>query len=243
VGLASVLFGTGTHRAFAGSVTVDDPRPVAAAIEAIEEATGTVITYEDPPTPFGSATTDVTNEISRVAPTGTFRSLIPKGGMLTFNLPTSATQEATLDSVGNLLRSYNSGRNVATFALVRGSRIAHVVPRNVLGSSGLLEPITPPLDSSIALSAAPRTGVALLQEICDAVSEASGQSIQLGLVPTNALDGQTIAVGPKAEPARALLEKLLVNGTIPLSWELLYDPGLKTYYFNVVPVRAPASHG
>jgi len=108
-----------------------------------------------------------------------------------------------------------------------------VVPRQTRDASDRLIPVTPVLDTRITVAAKPRSAMDLLGEICKAVSLVSGQPVGIGTVPTNALYQQKIEIGANNEPARQVLEKLIVASRMSLSWRLLYDPGLKIYYLNI----------
>jgi hypothetical protein len=228
--------------ALAANVTIEDPRPVAKAIEEIERLTGRPITYEDPPYLHPSTVVDVTEMIRRdpsPAAAGS-RAIIPKGGVLTFALPANPVAADERGAVDAIVRSYNAGQSaVATFAVVHGDKLTHVVPQRAMGPSGRLDPLTPVLDTKITLPAKARTALALLEEICRAISAASRQPVEIGMAPMNGLDRQQIAFGADGEPARLVLEKLVVASAVPLSWRLLYDPGLKTYYMNLPVVRQP----
>jgi hypothetical protein len=238
--LAIALVVAGRGPASAASMTVDDPRPVAKAIEEIEKRSGKPITYEDPPYLYQGATVDVTGAVSRSNEGDGTRTLIPKGGSLTFTLPAGSSADAEISAVEEMVTNYNAGHGAATFSVWRGDNLIQVVPRLALGSSGQPEPVTRVLDSKVTLGAKPRTGLELLDEICHAVSARSGQPVEMGTVPANALSNQQIAIGADDEPARAVLEKLIVSNGAPMSWQLLYDPGLKTYYLNLPIVQKPA---
>jgi hypothetical protein len=218
---------------------VKDPRPVARAVEELELSSGRAVTYEDPPYIFPGATVDVSSQVSRGVSDANSSVLVPKTGTLTFNLPADSSAEAQSAALEKMIDAYNSGENAAIFSVQKGDRLVHVVPREALDASGQLEPVAPALDSRITLEAKPRTGLSLLREICQAASAESGQHVEIATVPANALSNQQIAIGANYEPARAVLEKLIVANPTPLSWQLLYDPGLKTYYLNLHILKRP----
>jgi hypothetical protein len=225
---AAALASAATGWALATTVSVEDPRPVAAALDEIQQASGLPVTYEDPPFVFRTT----------VARAAEDRSLIPRGGTLAFDLPAAATLEATFGAARRMVTSYNAQHGAATFSVVRDANFVHVVPREALGISGLLEPVAPVLDTRITLPAKPRTGLDLLEDICKAVSAADGRRVEIGMVPANALTNQEVDFGASAAPARDVLAELLVANVTPLTWRLLYDPQLKTYYLNV-PLVSP----
>ena len=161
--------------------------------------------------------------------------------MLTFTLPADGSAAAQADALENMVRTYNAGRGAATFSILRGNGLAQVVPRQARGLSGRLQPVTPVLDTKITLKAKPRNALELLREICLAVSAASRQRVEIGMVPANALRNQRITIGASNEPARDVLRRLVLAKVKPLAWRLYYDPGLKTYYLNVPVIRQPSN--
>ena len=215
--------------AFGASVVVSDPRPVAAAIEEIEKLSGRPITYEDPP---------ILNKdyMMPMVEGGDPRLLVPSGRSLRFTLPADASAEQKVAAAQSMVGNYNASHGAATFSVSQDG-LTHVVPRQTMDASGRLMPVTPVLDTRITVAAKPRSAMELLGEICQAVSRISGQPVGIGTVPTNALLQQKIEIGANNEPARQVLEKLIVANRLSLSWRLLYDPGLKTYYLNIPVIR------
>jgi hypothetical protein len=217
--------------AFGASIVVNDPRPVAAAIEEIEKVTGRAITYEDPPFLSKNHMTPMVQGAN--ADTSL---LIPSGGSLRITLPADASPEQVTAAVGRMVGNYNASRGAATFSVTQGG-LTHVVPQQSATLSNQLAPMTPVLDTRITVAAKSRSAMDLLAEICRAVSRVSGQPVGIGTVPTNALLGQRVEIGARNEPARNVLEKLIVASGMTLSWRLLYDPGLKAYYLNIPVIR------
>ena len=217
--------------AFGASVVVSDPRPVAAAIEEIEKLSGRPITYEDPPFLNKDYMTPMVESV-----TGDPGLLVPSGGSLRFTLPADASAEQKVAAAQSMVGNYNASHGAATFSVSQDG-LTHVVPRQTMDASGRLMPVTPVLDTRITMAAKTRSAMELLGEICQAVSLISGQPVGIGTVPTNALFQQKIEIGANNEPARQVLEKLIVANRLSLSWRLLYDPGLKTYYLNIPVIR------
>jgi hypothetical protein len=222
---------TAAAAAFGASVVVSDARPVAAAIDEIEKLSGRPITYEDPPFLNKDYMTPMVEDMS-----GDPRLLVPSGGSLRFTLPADASPEQKVAAAQSMVGNYNASHGAATFSVSQDG-LTHVVPRQTMDASGRLVPVTPVLDTRITVAAKPRSAMDLLGEICQAVSLVSGQSVGIGNVPTNALYQQMIEIGANNEPARQVLEKLIVANRLSLSWRLLYDPGLKTYYLNIPVIR------
>jgi len=217
--------------AFGASIAVSDPRPVAAAIDEIEKVSGRPITYEDPPFQNKYHMTPMVEGGS-----GDPSLLVPRGGDLRFTLPANASAAQAVAAVQSMVGTYNAGHGVATFSVLQDG-LTHVVPRQTLDPSGRLVPVTPVLDTKITLAAKLGSAMELLEEICRAVSAPGGRPVEIGTVPTNALRTRQIEVGAADKPAREVLEKLIAASGMPLSWRLLYDPGLKTYYLNIAVVQ------
>jgi hypothetical protein len=214
---------------FGDSITVNDPRPVAAAIEEIVRVSGKAITYEDPPVLHRQQMVPMVR-----GATDDDSLLIPKGGQLRLTLPADASAGQANAAAQAVVGDYNASRGAATFTVLPDA-LTHVVPRQAANASGRLVPVTPVLDSKITLEAKPRSALALIAEICKAVSAASGQQVGLGTIPANQLR-QQVDFGASNEPARKVLEKVIVaSGATgaPLSWRLLYDPGMKSYFLNI----------
>jgi hypothetical protein len=166
------LMGTflGNAGASPNSLTVQDARPVAKAIQELEKRYGWRITYEDPPYSHSSDMPDVTPSVqegSSVAP-GTSYLTVPKAAILSFPLP--ATNQDELSTVNAVVKIYNESHRGFVFAVVRGPGLLHVVPQKVTGLSGNLEPVKPVLDTVITIEPKERTADALIEEICKKIS-------------------------------------------------------------------------
>lgn len=220
--------------AFGASIVVDDPRPVAAAIEEIEKVSGTPITYEDPPV---LERNHVTPMVQGAIGDGSL--LVPSGGSLRFTLPADASAKQVTAAVETMVAAYNASHGAATFSVLHDG-LMHVVPKQSVNASNRLAAVTPLLDTRITLAAKPRRAMDMLAEICRAVSAASGRALGIATVPTNGLNAR-IDIGAQDEPAREVLAKLVAASGLRLSWRLLYDPGLQAYYLNLpVIAEAPA---
>ncbi|MGH9831067.1 MAG: hypothetical protein ACREDR_48300, partial [Blastocatellia bacterium] len=117
------------------TLTVQDARPVAKAIEELENRYGWQITYEDLPLSHWSymphAAPFVRENVS-IAPV-TNRTSAPEGS-LSFALPSAGQDQAS--AVEALVKTYNASGGGNLFAVVHGVRLLHVVPRKVRGLSG-----------------------------------------------------------------------------------------------------------
>jgi hypothetical protein len=206
--------------AASNTITVQDARPVAKAIQELNERYGWQITYEDPPYRDVSDMPDVTPSVqegSSVAP-GTSYANVPKAAILSFPLP--ATNKDELSTVNAVVKSYNEGHRGFEFAVVHGAGLLHVVPRQMTGSSGNLEPVKPVLDTLITIEPKERTSYALIEEVLKKVSIATNTHVDMGGVPVNMLDNMKTSIGGSGKTARSILEQWILESDAPLSWLL-----------------------
>ena len=87
--VAAVCWGSATAQSVRREdLLVDDPRPMAAALEELTRRYGTIITYEDPRYLYAADIKDVTREVSRnldrFPPGQAPKVLVPFGGRLDF---------------------------------------------------------------------------------------------------------------------------------------------------------------
>jgi hypothetical protein len=218
------------------TITVQDPRPVAKAIEELENRYGWKITYEDPPYIYYSDITDVTVtpwpgvpvqnqsqlQLFQHAPAANHRTLVPKGGSLSFTLPPANPDE--FGTVEALVKSYNSSHQGIVFAVIQGVGVLHVVPRDATGSFGYHEPVKPVLDTVITVEPKERTALALLEEVCRKISVGTNTDVVVGESPTNMLVQMKTSIGGSRKTARSILDQLILESGAPLSWQLFYGP-------------------
>jgi hypothetical protein len=228
VGLMVTFLGNAS--ASPDTLTVQDPRPVAKAIQELNKRYGWQITYEDPPYSRDSDMPDVTplvQEGSNIAPGVT----VPKAAILSFPLP--ATNQDELSTVEAVVKIYNESHRGFEFAVVQGDGLVHVVPRKARGLSGNLEPVKPVLDALITIEPKERTSGALLEEVVKKVSIATNSGVWLGTVSPNLLFLSKSSIGGSGKTARSILEQWILEVGVGLSWFLFYDLGEKGYLFNI----------
>jgi hypothetical protein len=233
----------GNASASPNTITVQGGRPVDKAIQELEKRYGWRITYEDPPYSHYSDISDVPDirlpgtpvqSLSQLqAAQREHHRLVPKGGSLTFTLPPADPDE--LGAVEALVKSYNASRGGTVFAVVRGASLLHVVPRQMTGLSGNLEPVKPILDTVITIEPKERTADALINEVCKKISIATNTDVALGSGPLNMLAQTKTSIGGSGKTARSILEQLIVEtgARLSLSWRLFYGPDDKSYALNI----------
>jgi hypothetical protein len=214
----------GNASASPNTVTVQGGRPVAKAVQELEKRYGWRITYEDPPYSYYSDISVVTDLRLPAVPVqspsqlqalqGKSR-LVPKGRSLSFTLPSSDPDE--LGAVEALVKSYNASRGGNVFAVVQGAGLLHVVPRQMTGSSGNLEPVKPVLDTVITIEPKERTAYALIEEVCKKIFIGTNTHVGIGTVPTNMLIETKTSIGGSGKTARSILEQLILETGAQLS--------------------------
>jgi hypothetical protein len=167
------------------------------------------------------------------------RDLAPKGGSLTFTLPSADPDE--LGAVEALLKSYNENHRGFEFAAVQGAGLLHVVPRRARGLSGNLEPVKPVLDALITIEPRERTSYEFIEEFLKKVSIATNTNVGMGTISANLLMRTKTSIGGSGRTARSILEQWILERYSGFSWRLLYEPD-KSYDLNislVAPGKTP----
>ena len=79
-----------------------------------------------------------------------------------------------------------------------------------------------------------------LGALCNALTETSHMTVFLGTVPLNSFYRYQISQDGKPKKARDILVGLIMGAQTggPLSWQLLYDPGVKMYALNIHEISA-----
>jgi len=227
-------------------LSVQDPRPLAKAIETLESRSGWVITYEDPRYVNESEISDVTESVRKdpdqfkagEAP----KVLIPKGGALSIEYEVDPTTNKPADItlvVQQLLDAQSTSGNAGMFRLERNGEVIHVIPTAVKNTAGALTPQESVLDAVISLPAEDRTGMQLLDAICVSVSQATETRVVVGTIPLNLFVKRRTQRGAANQKARDVLATMLedIKSGTNLSWRLFYDPGMRMYVLNIHQVR------
>lgn len=209
------------------SISVNDPRPLAAAVQALEDRYGWVITYEDPPYIHPSEIADVTRAVRKDYDPTKPKVLVPLGGSFDFaySVPSGSGKPEEADVLEALLAAYGQSGYPAVFRLVRTGAAFHVIPGMFRNAQGVLEPRSSLLSGRISLPERTRTAYDMIDAILGAVSAANSVKVGIGTAPANTLMLTTVEGGAKDESARAVLVRTLEATKATLSWRLLCDPG------------------
>ncbi|MBI1747001.1 MAG: hypothetical protein HYR55_10490 [Acidobacteria bacterium] len=220
-------------------LSVDDPRPVAKAIETLQAKYGVVITYEDPRYLHEGDIKDVTEQVrkdlARYEKGKAPRVLIPKGGKIDIAYsvsPTTGKPENLAALLQMLLDAHAANDNPGVFRVEQSGEILHVVPAQAKNTEGQWVEQSSILDARITLPEQERN----LEETLQAITRAVGQATQadIGIAgPPNLLIHSRTRLGATHERARDVLVRALENSPRKISWRLFYGPDLKHYALNI----------
>ncbi len=215
------------------TVSVNDPRPLNAAVKVVEERCHCAITYEDPQ--WGPD--DVDDVSGSVQHKPGIRVRIPKGGLFTFDPPaglSSGTPAQTEAAMAQVVRAFQeSGRGGrGAFRVTHDATTVHVIP---VGGSVLDTPVT--------VTGAARPLVDVVTMLLAEVGQVTGEKIGLATLPINLFTQRRVAIEATQEPARAVLIRTLAASGRALSWRLFYDVTMGQYYLGIhfVPQPSPAN--
>jgi hypothetical protein len=235
------------------TIEVTDSRPVAKAVEMLEEIYGLSITYEDPITIHESQLQDVTEQVQRI-PDPSHRVIVQKDVSISFAYRPISSQSIAedktdqsqantgmivSDALSSVFAGYANAGGPVTFNVNEENGVFHVIPTNYLNKDGKIEQSTPILDTKITIDPKSRTRVQLLVEICGLLSKATGISIGYAQFPykEGSIQAQAITtISGSNVTARSLLIQLMTEMDIQFndknsrnqwstSWQLYYGPG------------------
>ena len=228
------------------TIEVNDPRPLAKAIEVVEQRFGQPITYEDSQVENANEIDDVTGAVRRDGNLNK-RVLIPRGGPFMFRYVSPSDSSNPTEFVSILLPSlvatYHSYNNVGypgRYAVLQRGDVFHIVPTGFRDKGGQDIIRGSVLESSISIPGATRTADEMIRKVLRLVTHTTGITVELGIAPVNLLRGTTVNEGATREVARDVLLRTLSATGRTLSWQLFYGPDTKTYAFNVHIVESSA---
>jgi hypothetical protein len=208
------------------AVSVNDARPLAKAIDVLEQRYAAAITYEDPPYAFARDLKDVSNEVRRDAPQGKPRVIIPAGGVFEAQYvePSDPVPPNLQTAVRRVVAKYNASGLAGEFQVVEDGALLHVVPMRIRNRLGVVENQRSLLDTKLTIDARDRSALEMLQAFVEALTQASGSHVSLGTVPLNLLAQTRVSGGANDERAGTILMRTLAATGATLSWRLFYGP-------------------
>jgi hypothetical protein len=225
---------------------VDDPRPVAKAIELLTERYSQVITYEDPRYEYEGDIRDVTLEVrrdlDRYPPGQAPKVLVPISGSLDITQPLSPNTgepENWVSTLRLVVDSHQSGAAGGRFRVERVGAVLHVIPTETRDSHGEWIKQASILDVTISITPQELSGSEILEAICNAVSKATGLDVRSGARPTNMFLDYRGQLEADNETARSVLTRALQSINNRLTWQIFYAPDSKRYLVHIRRVMAP----
>jgi hypothetical protein len=222
-------------------LSVEAPRPLAAAADLLESRFGWTITYEDPLYDASMDAVDVTEEVRRSPPSpgDAARVLVPRPGKIRVEIVPPGDQpldpKAALDRV---LEAHAAAGNAGVFRLEQQGRLLQIIPRGVEDRRSRLVEQTPILDLPITVrprrgGSRGRSGAAALEEILRALNGDDRAEVSLGVVPVNLLQQHRSRLDARDEEARGVLRRLVLELGRDVSWRLYNDPGTASFVLNL----------
>ena len=228
------------------TIVIEDPRPVARAVELLESRHGWTITYEDPPWASVAEVSDVTGKVRtdvRTQGEATLpRVLVPRGGPLSFAYEVPADLSGRVSVLESAIETSSAVGNPGRFEVRQLGDVTMVVPTAVVQLDGTEVPYSPILDTAIAIPAGERTALDALEYICNTLAKMRGGTIVVGTVPVVALAKTEIEWASGSKSAREVILETLRQVGVGYSWQLFYDPGLEWFVLNVHRVSPLAIH-
>ena len=164
--------------------------------------------------------------------------IVPKGGAftVTYTVVKGKEREANIESaLEDILKSHDKEVGAGKFRIQKSNGVFHVIPIAVKNVNGMLMRQPSVLDTGISLPLRERSGLQMLDAICEAISKGKNMRVVVATVPTNLFLQNHTTLAYSNERARDVLIKFLqnVDQSGHLSWRLLYEPGTKTYALNI----------
>jgi hypothetical protein len=237
------------------TVTVDDPRPMAAAILKLEELSGIPINYEDMPV---YASGDLQERIPR-NPFPGVRYFGARGGELSVPIRVEAAgklsgTQAADAALAELVAAYHSSGLPGEFGYELLNGVFFVRPVRFRDANGVTQPMPSILSGPVTLVEEKRSSDATVRLILDQISKQAG----IELIPgTNSSGNHNVIFGAQDEPGYLAIARYLTTGRgtavsptdtnwdFGMSYRLLFDGNSKSSYaLNVhqvpnSPVFAP----
>jgi hypothetical protein len=214
-------------------VSVDDPRPVARAVQFIEARYGIPISYEDPTLTYEGDIVDKTVRFDLGR-----RALYPRGGQL--DVLTTSPHDDPLPALLQVLQAHAASGGAGQFRVLLDAGMINVVPRRTRDANGDWIDDHPLLDTPLRLAPQSVNGAQGVQMICSSIADATGRVVRVGTIPDNFLAQHNIQLEGKGEPARRVLLDVIQQLDRKLSWRLFSD-GNGVSALNIHIVSSPKS--
>lgn len=213
------------------SVSFTGPRSLMAALLEIQKATGTPISYEEPP--YESSA-----DLVRTTPTshpGLRPMLVARTipNAVVVPLPGLGSASDPVVFVGAILNAYHKAGLPGRYKVVRRKNAIDVVPSEVAGFNGGMKALSPIMSRPVAFPYAERSVAETLQLLVDAISKAAGREVKLLMNPFTGIPTR-IAFSASGSSIADELSGLAARMGIPaVSYLLAFDPNDNSFYLTV----------
>jgi len=211
---SSFVFGQVVGETKTIEITVDDPRPLAAAILKLQELSGIPINYEDMPVYYSG---DQQERIPRY-PDGRSRFFGARGGQLSQPIVVDAATgrlnniQAVSAALTALVSAYNTSNLPGGFDFEYYNGVFFVKPVRYRDATGATQTMAPILSTPITFPEELRSWNQTWRLILRQVAGATTVEIFQGM----GLDGGgTVTLGAQDEPARYVIARYLASGSGP----------------------------
>ncbi len=227
-------------------------RPVAEALDQFERMSGIPVHYEDVRYDHPDDVEDVSDRVwnpdNQTPVEQRRRVIVPKSRSLSFTVgigddgrlgDTPALERAAASLIAAAAAADLPGR----FELARyersGKADLFILPSAMRARDGVQRPSFAVLGTPISVSINAMSGVEALKLVLKRVSEVSGKTIKMGMLPFGPLAWTKVSLDADRQPAGHVLAELLSQLQGLHSIRMLYAPDMKYYAFNMRPVRPP----
>jgi hypothetical protein len=222
-------------------LVANDSRPLAQALDALQQKYGWPVNYEDPQYTSKLDLVDAKSLQDKSSyPNGQHR--VPSGGSFTAELgavpPHGLPDEAK--ALQELIDSYNRSSNPGRFELRvdRTEQAFDVVGTAAHDTHGRVPQQPVLLDLPITIDTQERTFSDTVDLICQKLAEKTHVTITFGVHPLG-LDRVHVTVGGKDLAGRSLLRHVIGATGRKLCWRLLFDPDSGGYFLNLQLAKRP----
>lgn len=197
--ILSAVAASATGQVSPATISVNDPRPLAKAAEALEREYGVPISYEDPAYAFSGDVVDKTDpQYKALHPDA--KVLIPRGGSISVTMPSQPLNLASpsggdpLSVIQEALSAHAAAGYPGQFKAVKTAIGYAVLPTGVRSTAGAVVAELSPFDTPISFPTIQRGVGETLKLICQTVSSASGRTLVLGV--TDGIKNQVVSMAP-----------------------------------------------
>jgi hypothetical protein len=194
-------------------------RPMATAAKILEKRLRSIITYEGPPY---SCRWDIMGDANEKS---------VSGGIITMDWKLGSSVDEVLNSLVNT--PIRTRENIGTFDITKVNGAYHIHPIlsrdeqcNLVSQKSIMK-------EQITINAKNIDGLTFVESFCSKLSEQTSENVALGPVPESLSEmlrkHRFPSISINSEKARDCLGDFLWKIKGDISWQLLFDPGLKQY--------------